>query len=446
MKYNISSVAFGVLILSSICYSKQTLTVDDLLARYDQTQKNMQSKYIKSETIREYRDSWSEKSDWYIERSEFYTDGTRIDLTIRNWIPIRDKNDRDLPDFGHVQVVWDKDSWYEYHELEEVKASQVVISKKEDTNKGFVSIAYPGACLEGFFPGDIKTVSSIFHEATQVRLYDKKENINGVQCHVLEATTEYGRHKIWIDPEHGYNICQAEVSKEKGDLYNGKLVYRTYPNWKELGVKLPKGKIPLPTSPRIGTAFKLTNVKFQKYNDIWMPVSADYEKRTMHENGRVRRLLFSYTVNEVDLSPNFEDAQAFVPHIRNGTRAILLDEENHVLDYHWVDGRIEPDVDDSVLKSIDETLEELIEESPNENNISSPEAEQITKEHTHSIDKPEDIRSEKDMSTTKPIESETYDEWGSLLGRVTFFALGSVIVLGSIGFLVLRIKRSKKNV
>jgi hypothetical protein len=29
---------------------------------------------------------------------------------------------------------------------------------------------------------------------------------------------------------------------------------------------------------------------------------------------------------------------------------------------------------------------------------------------------------------------------------VTIFALGSVIVLGSIGFLALRIKRSKKNV
>jgi hypothetical protein len=179
MKYNISSVAFGVLILSSICYSKQTLTIDDLLTRYDQTQKNMQSKYVKSETIREYRDSWSEKSDWYIERSKFYTDGTRIDLTIRNWIPIRDKNDRDLPDFGHVQVVWDNDSWYEYHELEEVNASHVVVSKKEETDKDFVPIAYPGAPLDGFFPGDLKTVSSIFHEATQVRLYDKKENING---------------------------------------------------------------------------------------------------------------------------------------------------------------------------------------------------------------------------------------------------------------------------
>lgn len=445
MKYHVNLAALlGVLCLSPICHSEQT--IDELLARYDQTQKSIQTKYVESETLREDRDSWAQKSNWFIERSELYTDGFRIDLKHRNWIPIRDKDDRELPDFGHIQVIWDNNSWYECREAERVERSRVFISKKEEKKNPYIPIGYPGAPLEGFFTGNLKTVSSIFHEADQVKLYNEKEYINGIPCYVLETTTVRGKHKIWLDPEHGYHICQAEVIKGKDDLYNDEPVSKPYPDWPKLGIKQPEGKPPLPTSPRVEILFTMRNVKFQEIKDIWIPISADWESKTTHKNGRVGTQIFNHKRIDIELSPDFDAAQAFVPKIRNGTRVLLTDGENPIIPFHWIEGRVEHNIDEVVLESMDETLEELIEESNDENIISSPEAEQITREHTDSLDKPEDVKGEKDISTARPIESETYDGWGSLLGRLTFFVLGSVIVLGSIGFLVLRIKRSKKNV
>ena len=207
-----------------------------------------------------------EKSSWFIEKSEFYTDGTRLDHTTRKWIPIRDKDDRELPDADRYQAVWDKNSWYSYHEAEKVSESSVFITRSDEMKKQYLPIAYPGGPLEGFFPGDLKTVSSIFHEASQVRLYDEKENINGIPCYVLETTTEYGTHKIWLDTEHGYNICQAEVIRNKEDLYNNDPLYRPYPDWSKIEVKQREGKPPLLKSPRVKTVFKLWNVKFKEFN------------------------------------------------------------------------------------------------------------------------------------------------------------------------------------
>ena len=298
-------------------------TTDELLAKYDQTQKSMQTKYIKSETIREDRDSWAEKSDWFIDRSELYTDGSRIDLKLRNWRPIRDKDDRELPDFGHKHVIWDGDRWYECTEAEKVEHNRVFISTREKWKDEYLAIGYSGGKLEGFFPGDLKTVSSIFHEADQVLLYDEKENINGISCYVLETITAYGKHKIWLDPEHGYNICQAEVVKTKDDMFGGKPVSTPYPNWSKLRIKRPKGEPPLPTSPRVEIAFTIRNVKFQENNGIWVPMSADWEIKTTHENGRVMTQKFNHKRIEIDLSPDFEAAQAFVANIRNGTRVYI---------------------------------------------------------------------------------------------------------------------------
>ena len=445
MKYHVNLVALGVLCLSSICYSEQT--INELLARYDQTQNSLQAKYVKSETLREDRDSWARTSDWFINRSELYTDGSRFDLSMKNWISIRDKDDREFPDFGHTQAIWDNNTWYEYKE----KANKVYISKKKENKDPYFSIGYPGARLDGFFPGDLKTVSSIFHECDRPVLYDEKEYINGIPCYVLEATTPYGKHKIWLDPEHGYNICQAEVIKTKDNMFNGEPVSKPYPDWSKLGIKQPEGKPPLPTSPGVEILFTMRNVKFQDINGIWTPISADWEEKITHENGRIRTQLFNHKRIDIELSPDFDAAQAFVPNIRNGTRVILIDGENPIIPLHWIDGRVEHNIDKLVLESVDATIDEILGENLKENNVQSPEVEQVSSAKTDRTGLPiaeqqnGDTKAQTDISTKQPIVSEIYDGTRIHPGSVVLLILGCGIALGLFVWFGFRITRKGNN-
>lgn len=446
MKYHVNLAALGVLCLSSICYSEQT--INELLVRYDQTQKSLQAKYVKSETLREDRDSLAGTSDWFMDRSELYTDGSRIDLSKTKWISIRDKDDREFPDFGHTQVIWDNNTWYEYKE----KANKVYISKKEEKINTYLPIGYSGSRLDGFFTGDLKTVSSIFHEAGQTVLYDEKEYINGIPCYVLEATSNYGKHKIWLDPEHGYNICQAEVIKTKDNMFNGEPVSKPYPNWSKLGIKQLEGKPPLPTSQRVEILFTMRNVKFQDINGIWTPISADWEKKITHENGRTRTQMFNHKRIDIELSPDFDAAQAFVPNIRNGTRVLLIDGENPIIPLHWIDGRVEHDIDEVVLESVDATIDEILGETLKENNVQSSELEQVSSEKTDRTGVPiseqqnGDTKAQTDTSTKQPIVSEIYNGTRIHPGSVALLILGCGIALGIVVWIGLRITRKGSNV
>lgn len=432
MRYHAVSTVLAVLCLSSICYSE--LTVEELLAKYDQAQKRIQTKYIRSETVREDRDSWAQKSEWFLEISEFYTDGNRMDLKYRNWISIRDRDDRELPDFGYKQTIWDGERWYEYWEAEKVEASRVFISSREERKDRSMAVAYPGAPLGGYFPGDLKAVSSIFNEADDVRLYDEKENINGISCYVLEAITAYGKHRIWLDPEHGYHICQAEVVKGKDDIFGGKPVSTPYPDWAKLGIKQPVGEPPLPTSPRVEIAFAMRNVKFQEDGGICVPVSADWEIKTTHENGRVIAQRFNHKCTEIDLSPDFEAAQAFVPKIRNGTN-VFIEGENPIVPQHWVDGRVEYNIDKDVLESADAMIKELMEQPISENVVPAPQAQQ--KEAAAKV--------ETSMPDSKPIASQANEGIGTGPGSVALLILGCGIALGLIGLVALRIRRARHD-
>ena len=261
LKYSFYIFIFLVLLSLSLCYASSPVSVDELLDKYDKTQKAMQNKYIVSETTREDRDSTTNEAKFYTAKSVYFSDGERIDLTLRDWIASDYKKREGFIGSKQVQVVWDGSKFYMYHESEETDNSYVDIMSDDSKKLDTFQKSYPGAQLDGFFQGNDKDISTIFREADEVKLYDTKENVNGSLCYVLEIRNEYGKQKIWLDSEHGYNICKAEVIKSGDDLY--------------YGIPLSETKS---SNPKASIQFRINKVEFEERNNLWIPMSVEYEK------------------------------------------------------------------------------------------------------------------------------------------------------------------------
>lgn len=78
--------------------------------------------------------------------------------------------------------------------------------------------AYGGSWALGYFGVSEEPAGIVLSEARSISVRDETEKINGVDCFVIDADTKCGKYKVWIDPEHGYNIAKIELQKRKGDL------------------------------------------------------------------------------------------------------------------------------------------------------------------------------------------------------------------------------------
>ena len=113
----------------------------------------------------------------------------------------------------------------------------------------------------GFFNGDYERIDTVLRQADSISVRTEMAQIGDLQCYVIDAATKRGKYTVWIDPEHGYNIAKAEVrrSGDRNDLH--------------YGTRLKK-------DDNIFTS--LENVRFERIDDVWVPMEADIEVNRNH--------------------------------------------------------------------------------------------------------------------------------------------------------------------
>jgi hypothetical protein len=215
------------------------------------------------------------------------------------------------------------------------------------------SVAYRGAPLMGIFFGDDKRIDRILQGADTISVRNEMEDVGGSGCYVIDAMTQYGKYTIWIDPQHGYNIAKAEVKKEGGDLAWGDKPVA----W---GEKQPPASQYIggrPPTAKKALSFSLENVRFEKVDNIWVPMEADYQYIKMYQENRAITVKRHHKRTRIDFDPDFEAIGAFVPDIPDGTRVFL----DHAagISYTWQNGKLVPDVDELVLEQLDSITDEV---------------------------------------------------------------------------------------
>ncbi|MCX5636535.1 MAG: hypothetical protein NTX52_02430 [Planctomycetota bacterium] len=324
-------------------------SVSDLLDKYQVARESLRSFIVKNiSTIVENDTVQGRRMNREV--SEFRTDGDRVDCHVYWWTNLATEDEPATIEKGsYKSFIWDSESFFEYRRGNDIDGV-VFIDRHDDRKREQISIVYGGAPLTGIFNGDLDPVSSILHQADTISVRNKMEQVGGSECYVIDAVTQSGKYVVWIDPQHGYNIAKAEVYKEENDVAWGKPL-----GWQgDLSDLQFLGPRPVPLN---SFSFTLKNVRFEKINDIWVPMEADYENTKTYTNGRIITTRMHDKRTYIDCAPDFEAVGAFVPDIPDGSRVFL--EYAPGIRYVWQNGKPVPDVDQRFLDVLDNQIEQI---------------------------------------------------------------------------------------
>lgn len=203
--------------------------------------------------------------------------------------------------------------------------------------------AYKGHETLGYLYGDDERMDVVLKQAANINVRDNMDVINGSKCYIIDAQTKRGQYSIWIDPNHGYNIAKAEVTRKEGDLRN-------------------ENDPPVAKGDQEYTL--LSNVKFKQIDDVWIPMEANIYHRqnlsTLFGYNSWEKI--AYKVTEFLVNPDHEALGSFKPDdIQNGAIVNVLQYPG--IHYTWQDGKLVPNVDLEVIAEIDKMADDIFNDN-----------------------------------------------------------------------------------
>lgn len=336
-----------------------SMSVDELFEKSFKKNTPLNNSVVKSqETIHNLDSALSEPS-WSKRMFEFRRKDGFADLIINKTTNVEDIKDLgSLRNTYKTRFVFDGNRWFQ----ENFPSDSNMIWASFSTNKKKYDLSLPqahgGAVLDGFLEGDKESIDIILERASQTTIRSQMESVNGVECYVIDAETPNGKYSLWIDPEHSYNIAKAKVKKTGKDILNGKPLNQyseteAIKRLREKGMKIPGQKLEF--------SFELDGVKFEKYNDVWIPTEANFQSITKYKDGREIKTIRNYKRTNIDFNPDFAAIGAFVPSIPDGAK-VYLDEAPGIR-YRWQNGKPVIDIDNDFLDQLNEVTDDIISNS-----------------------------------------------------------------------------------
>ncbi|MBN2591361.1 MAG: hypothetical protein JXA96_15965 [Sedimentisphaerales bacterium] len=327
-----------IYIISGLCSVTLSAEISPskLLEKWQNNQKAFEKIIISGETREQYLDSTTKSIRFGCLVTEMRRDGTKIDLVIKRYPDLKTKDEQFKPrERENLRLIWDDQKYYNINFI--TRSTQdfltlVTVKNQEDPQ---IMGEFCGKPLFGLFFGDWLPFSTILTESETITLRETTETINDSKCFVIDAVTSHGKFSIWIDPEHGYNIAKAEVRKTENDIYYGKPLKDAYPQTRPEGLPNSWDWERLP--PLVSYSFNINNVKFDKINNIWVPMEGQWEYIEEDENGKIKKANFSYKAQAIDLNPDFKTISAFIPDIPEGTSINIPGGKST---YTWKGGKI----------------------------------------------------------------------------------------------------------
>ncbi|MHC4395685.1 MAG: leucine-rich repeat domain-containing protein [Planctomycetota bacterium] len=195
--------------------------------------------------------------------------------------------------------------------------------------------------LDGYLAGDDVFLSELLIAASDLKLHDRMESIDGVECYIVEAHTDHGHYTVWFDPTHGYLPRRAVVEKRADDIYS----HNRH----------------LSDTPLSEFHFTMDSVKFKNVDGTFIPIECELNE-DWHTRGHLIKIRRKYKRTKIEFHPDFDVIGAFKPEIPNGTRVNHQDFVEAGISFEWYNGRPIALVDDLILNDIETVAEQLMRE------------------------------------------------------------------------------------
>lgn len=276
-------------------------SAQELLKKYAQTQDSIRSFILKEESVSEADGTYFNGKPIYMKNFdsiETRFDGSRFSRRAYSWgTNILKEGVIKKEDAYYRSSLYDGKDFYNYSRSSpNMKTNgypgilDIVVDKKVDEK--VIHEFVPGITSNGYMGNNNERVDSFLSKEKKVAVREKQERIGGSDCFVIDAQTSYGKYIIWIDPTHGYNIAQSEIQRKEGDV-DGTGHYR-----------LAKG---------MWERTYLYNVRFEKINNIWVPVENDSTSSGNMPPTGPGKVVSHYKIAEMKINPSSEALGLFKP-------------------------------------------------------------------------------------------------------------------------------------
>jgi len=319
---------------SSPTRGEKLTTVTELLDKYAETQDKQKSyiskieiamDIVESYRFREFKRFSGKKKRYEFEEARF--DGEeRVNYRRTMWGNLSPESGfTPKTEASYTSYLWDGiDNLVSYNRVHDQPGrASFTDPKKMHLEYGKTMTRGCNNFLTGFVStGVYERIDSVLRQAGTVSMQDKTEQVNGVDCYVIDSDTKYGRYSVWIDPEHGYNIAKLKHIREGDDLW-------------------VKGET-MGKNHKILVAFEI--LRFEKIDGVWVPMEAKTKYRRdfppvrgiggnwSKNNSHVKRI-------EMVLNPDHDALGSFVlDDIRDGAMVHMYSTPG--IKYTWQDGKL----------------------------------------------------------------------------------------------------------
>ena len=222
-------VAYTLLIITAYLIPVQAsamekLSVSELLDRYTANQDKLKSFIAKME--KSYRIRWhhKEQTDFGRLTSELRVDGKRIHLLHYNWDNLfsMDAN-TPIEDAGFWADLWDGKCSILYDKIISTDKKSAIVSTEERLVRHNTVVWCAGLPILGIRHSSYEPIDSVLRQADSISVRNELEPVGLVACYVIDANTTTGRYTVWFDPQHGYQIAQAEIHTGPDNIFRGRL-------------------------------------------------------------------------------------------------------------------------------------------------------------------------------------------------------------------------------
>jgi len=344
------------------------------------------------------QDGQNNRAEWIGKQLIYDSDG-EIDLQNSSFI-------KDISD-GSMYVGLEGD-----HLKNTIDARRIILqyNYEERLKKLLENTNYGGPLFGKMYGSNHKSVADLLGESSDLHIHDKKKNINGVACFVLEGTSEYGKVTAWIAPEKGNSAMKWVIEKSPHHLFDDAVISTKWPSIKEW---------------KITFDVKELHEIIDEDNTEFVPKLAHTNFTINFHDGTKNVDHFEWKTSDIQLKPDFEALGAFKIDFPDGIRVFNKDFPS--VDYKWENGKPVTFVGRSYLDALDNEIEQI------KSDVNTKSVEAPDKKDNVSQKEPPVVDTNVDTPRT---ERELLSESGSSF-KVLLIPIGLVII-GVIGWLAFR--------
>jgi hypothetical protein len=212
---------------------------------------------------------------------------------------------------GNKCYLWDGKAWHDYEYVAGRtrdlggrlgKEGTLLLTNARPQNP-FMWRSTPTRPIVGSFIGvrANERIDDELRRATNISVSPRMETIHGAACYVINASGGGSEYRVWIDPQHDYNVAKA-IIRRNWTSYSRPESYKTPP---AAGYQV----------------MQLTVSSFQLVDGVWLAEEADFHHEERFANTDYLVENFHFKISKYARNPDHEALGSFeTTFIREGAR------------------------------------------------------------------------------------------------------------------------------